>query len=309
MHDLNELILGGQRSGKSARAETLAQQWLAAAPGHRAVFIATAQPWDDEMRERIARHQQDRAIRLPGMATVEVPLALAGAIAQHSRADTLLVVDCLTLWLTHLRMPPAAAEAEENPAPARMESDEVAMLLIALQQAPGPVVLVSNEIGLGVVPLGREVRAFVDALGRLNQQVAAVCQRVTLMAAGLPLPEQAGTWTGDVVHAEDLGSDNYLFVDIGAAEPVLFAFAQGGINQLQTRRDRAQPEGDGQNDDDLELERATGRRRLGFGHVDTVTVPDGSESPGAQAVDERTTHQNADGPVEVRDVVDRSAER
>jgi len=144
------------------------------------------------MRERIARHQQDRAIRLPGMATVEVPLALAGAIAQHSRADTLLVVDCLTLWLTHLRMPPAAAEAEENPAPARMESDEVAMLLIALQQAPGPVVLVSNEIGLGVVPLGREVRAFVDALGRLNQQVAAVCQRVTLMAAGLPLALKGG---------------------------------------------------------------------------------------------------------------------
>lgn len=192
MHDPNELILGGQRSGKSARAEALAQQWLAAAPGHRAVFIATAQPWDDEMRERIARHQQDRAIRLPGMATVEVPLALAGAIAQHSRADTLLVVDCLTLWLTHLRMPPAAAEAEENPAPARMESDEVAMLLIALQQAPGPVVLVSNEIGLGVVPLGREVRAFVDALGRLNQQLAAVCQRVTLMAAGLPLALKGG---------------------------------------------------------------------------------------------------------------------
>ena len=114
------------------------------------------------------------------------------AIAQHSRADTLLVVDCLTLWLTHLRMPPAAAEAEENPAPARMESDEAAMLLIALQQAPGPVVLVSNEIGLGVVPLGREVRAFVDALGRLNQQVAAVCQRVTLMAAGLPLALKGG---------------------------------------------------------------------------------------------------------------------
>ena len=105
MHEHSELILGGQRSGKSARAETLAQQWLAAAPGHRAVFIATAQPWDDEMRERIARHQQDRAMRLPGMATVEEPLALAQAIAQHSNPQTLLVVDCLTLWLTNCLMP------------------------------------------------------------------------------------------------------------------------------------------------------------------------------------------------------------
>lgn len=189
---MHELILGGQRSGKSARAEALAQQWLAAAPGHRAVFIATAQPWDDEMRERIARHQEDRAMRLPGMATVEVPVALAGAIAQHSRADTLVVVDCLTLWLTNLRMPLQPPGPEEKMASARMNTDGAAMLLIALQQAPGPVVLVSNEIGLGVVPLGREVRAFVDALGRLNQQVAAVCQRVTLMAAGLPLALKGG---------------------------------------------------------------------------------------------------------------------
>jgi len=180
----SELILGGQKSGKSRRAEQLAADWLAASPAHRAVFIATAQPWDDEMRVRIARHQSDRAERVPGMATVEEPLRLGEAIAQHSRADTLVVVDCLTLWLTNLLMPPDFEEkrpaAQEVPAP-------VAIFLEVITQAPGPLILVGNEIGLGVIPLGREVRAFVDALGSLNQQVAQRCQRVTLMAAGLPL--------------------------------------------------------------------------------------------------------------------------
>lgn len=185
---MRELILGGQKSGKSARAETLAAQWLGQSPGHRAVFIATAQGRDDEMRERIARHQRDRAHRLPGLLTVEEPVQLAQAIARHGRVDTLLVVDCLTLWLTNLLMP--VTDAPGAAAPARAESASAtypAMLVAALRAVPGPVVLVSNEIGLGVVPLGREVRAFVDALGRLNQDVAAACERVTLMAAGLPL--------------------------------------------------------------------------------------------------------------------------
>lgn len=176
----SEFILGGQRSGKSRRAEELARSWLAASPLHQATLIATAQPWDDEMRERIARHQQDRAERVPGMATLEAPLQLAQAIAQHSQPERLLVVDCLTLWLTNWRMP-AAGE------PLADEADATTGLLDALAQAPGPLVLVGNEIGLGVIPMGREVRAFVDALGRLNQAVAQRCQRVTLMAAGLPL--------------------------------------------------------------------------------------------------------------------------
>ena len=180
----SELILGGQKSGKSRRAELAARQWLDAAPDHKAVLIATAQPWDEEMRQRIARHQADRAERVPGMRTVEEPLALAEAIRQHSSARTLVVVDCLTLWLTNLLMP---AEYESNSATARMDTAQTASLLIAIQDAAGPVVLVGNEIGLGVIPMGREVRAFVDALGRLNQDVAAVCQRATLMAAGLPL--------------------------------------------------------------------------------------------------------------------------
>jgi adenosylcobinamide kinase/adenosylcobinamide-phosphate guanylyltransferase len=150
------------------------------------------------------------------MVTVEEPLALAKAIVQHSRPNTLLVVDCLTLWLTNLRMPmgkdhadcPGGWAAERfapcpppalraPPLPAQnaqppslldpVEIGQIAMFLGAIDAATGPIVLVGNEIGLGVIPTGTEVRAFVDALGRLNQDVAAVCQRVTLMAAGLPL--------------------------------------------------------------------------------------------------------------------------
>lgn len=176
-------ILGGQRSGKSRRAETLARQWLDVSPAHRAVMIATGQAWDDEMRERIERHKADRALRVPGMATVEEPLALAEALTRHSDANTLIVVDCLTLWLTNLTMPADPAQALPEAAVIAVGED----LCAAIAAAPGPLVLVGNEIGLGVIPMGREVRAFVDALGRLNQQVAAACERVTLMAAGLPL--------------------------------------------------------------------------------------------------------------------------
>jgi len=182
----SELILGGQKSGKSRRAETLARNWLAQSASHRAVLIATAQPGDEEMRWRIARHQADLARQVPGMSTVEEPLALAETIAQHSRADTLVVVDCLTLWLTNCLLP-MAQDLESNRPLVTVNSAQAAKLLIAIAAAPGPVVLVGNEIGLGVIPLGCEVRAFVDALGRLNQDVARVCERVTLMAAGLPL--------------------------------------------------------------------------------------------------------------------------
>jgi adenosylcobinamide kinase/adenosylcobinamide-phosphate guanylyltransferase len=182
-----ELILGGQKSGKSRRAELLARDWLLKTTTHQAVLIATAQPWDEEMAARILRHQQDRAERVPGMRTVEEPLALGEAIARLSNPQTLVVVDCLTLWLTNLLMP-----AEEVPSPdaatrALASPLAIARLLSAIRAAQGPVVLVGNEIGLGVIPLGRETRAFVDALGRLNQEVARACEHVTLMAAGLPL--------------------------------------------------------------------------------------------------------------------------
>ncbi len=186
----SEFILGGQKSGKSRRAESLAQQWLGAARAHRAVFIGTALAGDAEMRQRILRHQQDRAERVPSMTTVEEPLALAEAIAQRSNPQTLVVVDCLTLWLTNWMMPVQThlvKNSEHNSPPALIEPAQAATLLIAIDNATGPVVLVGNEIGMGVIPMGAEVRAFVDALGSLNQQVAATCQRVTLMVAGLPL--------------------------------------------------------------------------------------------------------------------------
>jgi len=184
-----ELILGGQKSGKSRRAELLARDWLAQSGEHRAVLIATGEAWDDEMRERIARHQRDRALRVPGLQTVEEPRDVAAAVARLSTAHALVVVDCLTLWLTHWTMPVGAEgmNFEQKQALALDWKAQAAMFLEAVRQSPGPVVLVGNEIGLGVIPLGREVRAFVDALGTLNQQVAQVCPRVTLMAAGLPL--------------------------------------------------------------------------------------------------------------------------
>ena len=191
--DRSELILGGQRSGKSRRAEMLARHWLARSGNHRAVMIATGQPWDDEMAARIARHQTDRAERVPGMTTVEEPLALSEALALNSQPHALVVVDCLTLWLTNLLMPVQATQDDfprdfDSIQPLALDLDaRVAMLLVAIQKAQGPVVLVGNEIGLGVIPMGRDTRAFVDALGRLNQDVAAACQRVTFMAAGLPL--------------------------------------------------------------------------------------------------------------------------
>jgi len=201
----SELILGGQKSGKTARAESLAAVWLDESPQHRAVYIATAQAWDEEMRERIARHQRQRAERVPRMETVEEPRELAQAIGQHSRADTLIVVDCLTLWLTALLMPavphlgqpagphpspPPAGEGISGSLPLRGRAGVGAPhegIAAALRACAGPIVLISNEIGSGVIPMGQDTRAFVDALGGLNQQAAAACERVTLMSAGLPL--------------------------------------------------------------------------------------------------------------------------
>ena len=177
----SELILGGQKSGKSRRAEMLAQHWLAS-PGHDAVLIATGQALDDEMRERIERHRRDRAVRVPRLHTVEEPFALASTVAALSAPTTLIIIDCLTLWLTNQLMPlqalPLTAEA------VRAERERLCKLL---DEPPGPVVVVGNEIGLGVIPLGPQSREFVDALGLLNQAVAAACERVSLMVAGCVL--------------------------------------------------------------------------------------------------------------------------
>ena len=182
-----QFILGGQKSGKSRRAELLARQWLQSGAQHQAVLVATGQAWDAEMTERIARHQRDRAERVPGMQTLEEPRDLAQVIAQHSRPERLLVIDCLTLWLTNWLMPVETEKSEEKTSLDQDWQAQLAMFLKALDDAPGPIILVGNEIGLGVIPMGREVRAFVDALGVLNQQVAAHCESATLMCAGLPL--------------------------------------------------------------------------------------------------------------------------
>jgi adenosylcobinamide kinase/adenosylcobinamide-phosphate guanylyltransferase len=183
----SELILGGQQSGKTSRAESLAAAWLAQSDGHRAVFIATAQAWDQEMRQRIAQHQRRRAERVPRMATVEEPLELAHAIGRYSRPDTLIVADCLTLWLTARLMPAVA-----NPAPEAASGEETmavpaTTIAGALRACAGPIVLISNEPGSAMDPSGGNMRAFFEALGGLNQEAAAACERVTLMSAGLPL--------------------------------------------------------------------------------------------------------------------------
>jgi adenosylcobinamide kinase/adenosylcobinamide-phosphate guanylyltransferase len=179
------LILGGARSGKSAYAE---QQ--AAASGKDVVYIATAQARDAEMQARIANH---RAQRDGGWTTVEETLALGAAIARWSTPERVVLVDCLTLWLTNLLFSVHQAFPDMGPIePPPAFHRQRASLLEALEQAGGDVVLVSNEVGLGVVPHGAVSRWFVDEAGRLNQAVAARCDRVLLVAAGLPLALKGG---------------------------------------------------------------------------------------------------------------------
>lgn len=175
-----ELILGGQRSGKSRCAEARARAWLQDGAGREAVLVATALPHDDEMRERIARH---RAGRTPGLATEEVPRALPDALHRLGAPHRLVVVDCLTLWLTNLLMPLKGPAMNDGAWHTHRDA-----LCDALARAPGPVVLVSNEIGLGLSPMSTEARRFVDELGRLHQAVASRAGRVTLMVAGLEMP-------------------------------------------------------------------------------------------------------------------------
>jgi adenosylcobinamide kinase/adenosylcobinamide-phosphate guanylyltransferase len=176
-----ELILGGQKSGKSRAAESRAAAWLGT-PGREALLIATAIAGDHEMAARIARHRLDRARRVPGLRTLEEPRALGPVLHAHGGPHRLLIVDCLTLWLTNLLLPldgPALGAPAVDAA-----TDE---LIDALRASRGPVVLVSNEIGLGVSPLSPEARRFIDALGKLHQRLAAVCEPVTLMVAGRAL--------------------------------------------------------------------------------------------------------------------------
>jgi adenosylcobinamide kinase/adenosylcobinamide-phosphate guanylyltransferase len=166
---MRELILGGARSGKSALALR-----RAAESGRAVVWIATAEARDAEMAERIVRH---RAERPANWQTVEEPLHLAETLRRVTSADICVVVDCLTLWLTNLLL------AEDETLLFR----ETTALLAVLPTLPGQIILVANEVGLGIVPENALARRFRDEAGRLNQRVAVACERVTFVAAGLPL--------------------------------------------------------------------------------------------------------------------------
>jgi adenosylcobinamide kinase/adenosylcobinamide-phosphate guanylyltransferase len=176
-----ELILGGARSGKSALAERRALE-----SGLAVTYIATGQAGDAEMARRIAHH---RSRRPPHWTLVEEPLHLAATLVDHAAPDRCLLVDCLTLWLTNLLYAGSAARQAEagDEVNCPLLAFETAALLDTLPQLPGRVILVSNEVGLGIVPLGAVTRLYVDDAGRLNQTVARIAQRVTFVAAGLPL--------------------------------------------------------------------------------------------------------------------------
>lgn len=174
------LVLGGARSGKSAHAEMLAAQ-----SGRDNVYIATASASDAEMAARIEHHRRSRPQH---WRTVEQPLLLADAIMRHAGPGRAVLVDCLTLWLSNLLFSDGRDYPETgNLALPPLFSEQRAALLKALHDAPGDVLLVSNEVGMGITPLGAVSRCFVDEAGRLNQAVAAVCDRVVFVAAGLPL--------------------------------------------------------------------------------------------------------------------------
>jgi len=160
------LVVGGARSGKSAHAERLAR-----GSGLRLRYIATATVWDDEMADRIARHQQDRG---EGWETTEAPVDLAPALAAAG-PDSVTLIDCATLWLTNVMLGGHdLAQATQG-------------LLAALAACSGPVIVVSNEVGWGIVPENALARAFRDEQGRLNQRLAAQAGLVVTVIAGLPL--------------------------------------------------------------------------------------------------------------------------
>lgn len=161
-------ITGGARSGKSRRA-----QFLAESQAGELVYLATAQAFDDEMTDRIARHQSDRG---PRWRTVECAVDLPDAIAREMGPGRVLLVDCLTLWTSNLLLGKAGFAAASQ------------RLLHVLTRARSPVILVSNEVGMGIVPDNALVRQFRDMAGRLNQDVAAIADRAELVVAGLVVP-------------------------------------------------------------------------------------------------------------------------
>lgn len=177
---LISLVTGGVRSGKSRHAEE-----LATLTGLEVVVVATAREGDPEMQERIRRH---RASRPKDWIIVEEPLALGSVVRAQAHAGRCVLIDCLTLWLTNLlEAEPARRSAAGVLEPGTRLSAERSEMLEALATATGEIILVSNEVGAGVVPTGELSRLFVDKLGHLNQAVAALAHRVVWMVAGCPV--------------------------------------------------------------------------------------------------------------------------
>jgi adenosylcobinamide kinase/adenosylcobinamide-phosphate guanylyltransferase len=172
---MRELILGGVRSGKSRLAEQHAQ-----ASGLQVVYIATAQVRDAEMRRRVTEHQ---ARRPDSWLSVEAGGNLAEVLQREASAQRCVLVDCITLWLTQLLCDTTETDLRR----------ECAALLEVLPRLPGQIILVSNETNMGIVPLGELSRRYCDEAGRLHQQIAALCERVILMVAGLPLVVKSGS--------------------------------------------------------------------------------------------------------------------
>ena len=163
-------VIGGCRSGKSSHALALAEQL----PGEKR-FIATCIPYDEEMKERVANHQKGRDTH---WVTTEAPVDLPGAIQKHATASGVVLADCLTLWISNLIMQD-------------LSGDEIVQaidrLVASVQDAPGAVILVSNEVGTGIVPENKMARRFRDYAGLANQKVAAAVNRVVWMVAGIPV--------------------------------------------------------------------------------------------------------------------------
>jgi adenosylcobinamide kinase / adenosylcobinamide-phosphate guanylyltransferase len=169
MDDLTTLIIGGCRSGKSRQALALGN----AVQARCKWFMATCQPQDVEMLDRIQRHQQERG---PDWRTVEAPIAIAHAVRQNARSGDVVLIDCLTLWASNMML------AHEEDASIYHRIDELCALLTA---PPCPVILVTNEVGTGIVPVNPLARRYRDLIGRINQQTASASQRVIWMVAGI----------------------------------------------------------------------------------------------------------------------------
>lgn len=176
------LIVGGARSGKSTLAER-----LAAESGKEVVYVATARVGDPEMRERVRRHRERRPA---SWRTVEEPIQLARALTDHATQSRCILVDCLTLWLANLIFTdyPHVSEDISSLHPGKALTEEKRALLQALPELRGDIILVSNEVGMGIVPMGALNRFFADEAGLLNQAVARVSNRMQWVVAGCPVP-------------------------------------------------------------------------------------------------------------------------